>query len=798
MKSIYLFLLSALMLTHAASAQGKTWLVRDGHPEARIYLPRLCGGATRLAADELSNYIEKMTGARVPTDTYGEMTDLRINREGSVRIRLEPRVDAAREVSTDGSEDVFTITVTPNVVTIAGNSETAILYGVYQLLEDQGVRWFLPGEIGEHVPRQPDLMLPRGQTTSKPSFRTREIGLSGDPKVHFSPLDFDRLLPEYAMWNLRNRCFFNRVILRDYSPEGNQPREETGHWITSILKGVDIEKEPERFPLVTRDGVTQRLQRGGQVCFTDPRNIAETIRLKIADFERNPSLLTASVSLADHSGLCECARCVAANDGRFPPIDPNLVVWKFMNAVIHGIRAKLPNKHIAFYSSYGDLSSPPAGFKVAEGIVGITANVGANGARIDDPNDPFATRYMANILAHQAAGAELGAREYTMFSGTPQPLVLLEQIKIYHDLGYAYYHCESMGRDELRWPIQWVQAQLLWDATRDPAALLEECCNTLYGAAGADALSILRTIDARERELPRLIFGSPGVMQWIMSPELIAEGRATLKAAARKVAGVQSRRLQRFADSFEMFAHQAGAVRACYQAMDELSETSREEALKRLAAFEKNWEDKNWDETCSPSILRNIMTFREQIKSLDRSPKPTPRKGFEAPTPEQRVEALYALLDVPEKIDNLFFLPDVWKFKPDLARQAEAQSWFSETFDDADWRDLSVFNFYEQQGYDRYDGAYCYRTRFNAPAFPKGKRIMLRIGSLDDEGAIYLNGKLVYRRWHLVSQDWKRSFAVDVTDFIRPGAANVICIIGNDEYGAGGLWNPSALYTEKL
>ena len=62
------------------------------------------------------------------------------------------------------------------------------------------------------------------------------------------------------------------------------------------------------------------------------------------------------------------------------------------------------------------------------------------------------------------------------------------------------------------------------------------------------------------------------------------------------------------------------------------------------------------------------------------------------------------------------------------------------------------------------------------------------------EGAIYVNGRLAHRRWHLVGQDWKRSFACDVTGIIRPVAENVVAIVGNDEYGMGGLWNPCALH----
>ena len=523
--------------------------------------------------------------------------------------------------------------------------------------------------------------------------------------------------------------------------------------------------------------------------------MAATVESRLAAFERDPAMLTATVSPGDHAGFCECERCIAANDGRFPPLDANLVVWKFMNQVIRGVREKMPNKRIAFYSCYGGLTNPPEGFRVADGIVAITANTGANNARIDDPEDRFAGRYMDAIKATKAAGAELGAREYTMFSGTPQPMVLLEQIKIYHDLGYVYYHCESMGRDELRYPIQWVQAQLLWDAERDPVALFEECCHALYGPAGDAVLAVMRLIDTRARSLQRIILGSQGVMQWIMSPAIINEGRETLKLARAKVVGVQARRLQRFDDSFEMFSRQADYVRAVYRAMDERTEEARASALKLIAAFENFWAGRDLHETCSANILGKAAQFRKVVTDLDFEAGPVPRTGYEDPSPEQKLAALYSLLDVPAAVDSLHYLPDAWKFKPDITREAEAKGWAAPGFDDSAWRELSVYNFYERQGYDRYDGAFCYRVRFNAPAFPAGKRVMLRIGSLDDEGAIYVNGTLVNRRWHLVGQDWKRSFAVDVTEAIQPGGENVIAVVGNDEYGMGGLWNPCALYT---
>ena len=42
--------------------------------------------------------------------------------------------------------------------------------------------------------------------------------------------------------------------------------------------------------------------------------------------------------------------------------------------------------------------------------------------------------------------------------------------------------------------------------------------------------------------------------------------------------------------------------------------------------------------------------------------------------------------------------------------------------------------------------------------------------------------------------NWDKSFALDVTDAIRPGT-NLLAVHGFDSGGGEGVWRPSALYT---
>lgn len=792
-RGLLALLAAALIWPCGVRAAEVRYLVKDGEPVGRIAMARVFGRATMLAAQELQAYLEKISGAKLPIDHGRVRHDRR--RPEATWILLEPAIDPAKEVSADGSEDVFTLAADRGVLTIKGNSDTAVLYGAYQFLRELGVSWYMPGELGENVPRLKAIALEPFSRTYKPSFRTREIDYSG--KGHLDAERIEQLHEDYDLWLLRNRCHFKRIIHRRFhhNYEMNRGREHTGHALPAILRGVDFEKEPERFPLVTLKGETKRRKHRVQVCFTHPANVKATVESALTWFRENPDKLTYSTSLGDHGGLCECANCVKANDGRFPPRGASLVVWKFMNQVIKGIRAQRPEKRIAFYSCYGSLTCPPKGFVADPHIVAITANTGCNAAEITDQDNPYSRMYYESILGTKASGCELGAREYTMFAPTPQPLVILDQIKTYRDLGYVYYHCESMGRDHLRQIVHWAQAQLLWDASQSPKELLETFCREYYGAAGPDALAVLRLIDQSCRRQEHIIFGSLGITQSIITESVVKEGRALLRSAAGKVSGREAKRLALFQDTFEMLSRSATMGRAVFTAMQERTDDSRKAALQAIGEFESHWRERDLSLTCSPHIIGSAAKLRSRIEKLSTEHPVGRAKKLQEADRETIVQEAFMPWQPPENLAEVFLLPEHWRFHIDLTRDGREKGWHAADFDDSSWPQISTYNFYEYQGFPGYDGAFWHRTAFEAPQFPRGASVMLRIGSLDDGGDIYVNGALAFRRLHTKPQAWKQSFEVDVTKLIKPGKNNTIAIAGNDAYGMGGLWRPCLLYT---
>lgn len=440
--------------------------------------------------------------------------------------------------------------------------------------------------------------------------------------------------------------------------------------------------------------------------------------------------------------------------------------------------------------------SPPEGMKLEPNLVAVTCHVVANHKRLDAPDAPRNACYVDAIRRIRAAGAQTGSYDYGLWKNTPQPLATLYAPKVYHGLGHVFYSIEDMGYDEHRRIVRWVLAQLVWDVDQDPMKLLKTFCDGFYGPAGGDVLRAMLLIDESVQNTDNIIMGCWAANHEIFTDELSKAGEKILRGAFPKVVGRQWERLRRFHDTFRMFAGLARCTRAIYSFYNERTEGSRQAALTECSDFAGFWARNSMSAIAPPDTCSRLMRrARGQVLGAPLQVEPKRAKNLEGVAQDQIVQEMFALAKVPEKLENLFLLPEVWKFRLDVLAEGEKRGWMKPDFDDRGWVELSTYNFFERQGFPC-DGRFWYRVAFQAPAFPAGKRVFLRIGALDDDGVIYLNGKQVHRRWHLKPNDWQRSFEIDVTNAIQSGKTNHIAIRGNDQAGAGGLWRPCGLYTK--
>ena len=163
-------------------------LVSNGQPRAVVVLPKSPDKNEQSAADELVAYIKKISGAELSIATQDQVV------KGDTRILLG---SAAKGVITSADlkealgprddemngRDGFVIKTAPNVLAISGVRSTGTLFGVYEVLERLGCRWFWPGELGEIVPKSKTVALEQFSTIQSPSFDMRTFWFSGDHDV---------------------------------------------------------------------------------------------------------------------------------------------------------------------------------------------------------------------------------------------------------------------------------------------------------------------------------------------------------------------------------------------------------------------------------------------------------------------------------------------------------------------------------------------------------------------------------------------------------------------------------------
>ena len=74
-------------------------------------------------------------------------------------------------------DDGYIIKITSEVAYLIGKDPLATRFTVFGLLGDHlGVRWYMPGDIGEVVPKTDNVILPECEDIQEPSFKMRWVG----------------------------------------------------------------------------------------------------------------------------------------------------------------------------------------------------------------------------------------------------------------------------------------------------------------------------------------------------------------------------------------------------------------------------------------------------------------------------------------------------------------------------------------------------------------------------------------------------------------------------------------------
>ncbi len=757
-----LFLLAFAMVPPAAAASAlpdfagkQLLLVQAGRPAATIVIAAEATDLEKQAAAELQTFLERMSGARLPIATDASLVEGNVVSVGHNRVQQQADVSVRR--GPYPLPETVRVKVKGSALFLVGNDTAGgykgTLLAVYTLLRGLGCRWYMPGPLGEVIPR-------RG------TVGVRKVEYAHhSPFVHRTPfwIGYGRRKQIPAAMAAEQRQWMQRNLQGGYA-------FSFGHNFFNMVPPSLFDQHPEYFALVKGERT-----RDAQICTSNPAVVERCAQAAIAAFTRTPEAVSYSLSPNDGAGWCECEQCLA--------VSPDLMdrLLTFFNAVAAKVEPRYPDKLLAFYV-YADLTLLPKRVKPHRMILPVIAHYN-NADQAHPMTCPLETAkyYRGIIEGWRKLSGKVGIREYFGygFDEFPKPMAHVHQGSIPYWARNGAILCNAEGGDGwggngLSW---YVAAQLLWDPGLDADALLADYYQGMFAEA-ADPMA--EYFGALERTFA--VAGGPVVLGPYQIPSLFAPVLPRLEQALRRAeaAARQDTVKQRlaFVRASFTYARKYLALRGAHDAF--LANPTAEAATAAGAA---DTDLRQYVAGLGESYVVNPGVFATQI----------------APALDQMKSSREDLARTTGQYSLVAVLPEMWQFQRDPGNRGEGEKWYAPEYRPKGWQMLSINRFWETQ-IGVYDGFGWYRLEVNIPPLPAGKRVFLRFGAIDESEWVWVNGRPVGSFVFDMERNpnsWKEPATFDITAAVRPGETNVVAVKVGDKSGLGGIWKGASILSEK-
>jgi len=201
---------------------------------------------------------------------------------------------------------------------------------VYAFLRDLGVRWYMPGEIGEIIAWRPTIALPTVNKTVIPDMSIRTMSWDR----------YHAVSREHLMWSLRLGL--------------NEVPSVMHHGIANVTERAEQRKLHPEFYQV-RNGKRDTGSRRPNACLSSPGLLKENVRFVRTIFDVYDAPVVSVMPQDGLSGICQCPLCrdkatpERGSSGAFSDY-----VWEYVNRVAEEAAKSHPDKKImcGAYSSY--------------------------------------------------------------------------------------------------------------------------------------------------------------------------------------------------------------------------------------------------------------------------------------------------------------------------------------------------------------------------------------------------------------------------------------------------------------
>jgi hypothetical protein len=353
-----------------------------------------------------------------------------------------------------------------------GFDERGSYNAVCGYLQKLGVRWYLPGDLGEVVPELKTIPLSKIDETVRPDFEIRRFS------CRFGTVSDD------------TRAWAMRLGMRD--PHGLH----VAHGSATMTGRDEIyAAHPEWFALY---GGERRYIPGyskNQLCYSNPELFAETVRYARAQLDLY-GLEGVSIMPPDgYTAICQCPLCEGKDEpARGGRGSLSNHVWDFVNRVAKEVRKTHPDKLIVC-CAYGVYTDVPTNIAKLEPNVQVVI-VGGRRPRSSSPEQQ----------------AEIRAMRDAWRTKTDRPLMIFENYPITdrgwylpaftaETIGRSINETKGVSRGEDIWLSfgrdfdtkdvgfnhfqVYFTARMYWGGPQaDVGAMLDEYCRLFYGPAG--------------------------------------------------------------------------------------------------------------------------------------------------------------------------------------------------------------------------------------------------------------------------------------------------------------------------
>ncbi|MHC1763503.1 MAG: DUF4838 domain-containing protein [Verrucomicrobiia bacterium] len=488
-------LLLSMVAAFGTAAMADLNLAQDGRSEYRIVIAADAIPSERYAAEQLQQYLERMSGAKLPVveDTEAMAAhEIMVGDSWHARELLpDPRL-------ADLGPDGFVLRADGGHLLIVGDKPRGTLNGVYTLLEEKlGVRWFTP-EL-EKVPRLERVSLADLNETQVPALENRDV--------------FWREMMRDADFAAKHRLNGQHYGLKEKHGGAFTRYHPFVHSFDMLVPPELFKDHPEYFPMI--DGK----RKGGYVqrCLSHPDVLKLSIEKVKQWIREHPNANIISVSQNDTIDNCHCPECKAVDDAEGTPAGSLL---KYVNAIAEAIEKDHPNVRIDTLA-YQYTRKAPKTIRPHRNVIVRLCSIECCFAHPLESCPAEANRaFRDDIIAWEPVAPLLYVWDYTPnFAHYQQPFPnfdsLQPNVRFFVNHGvkslFEQGNYSGGGYGELGPLRAYVLAKLLWNPDTDVQKHIDEFLGAYYGAAAGSMKEYLElaTAQVRGKDCHAHIFDPP-------------------------------------------------------------------------------------------------------------------------------------------------------------------------------------------------------------------------------------------------------------------------------------------------